>query len=850
MNQTLTELLPTGADAKDPDALFAVFDNWVRGQGIEMYPHQSDALVDVLTGANAIITTPTGSGKSLIATAAHFVALAQHARSYYTAPIKALVNEKFFALCEIFGADVVGMVTGDASVNPDAPIICCTAEILANIALREGREADVDLVIMDEFHFIADPDRGWAWQVGLSELPGCQFVVMSATLGDVSRLAHDLGEWTGRQTSVIGNAERPVPLTYNWSITPLHETIEELVSTDQSPVYIVHPSQGAATEQAQALMSAHLVDTERRHRIVEAIGSFRFAPGFGNTLAKMLRHGIGVHHAGMLPKYRRLVEQLAQQGLLVVICGTDTLGVGINVPIHTVLFTTLSKFDGRRQRLLRSREFHQIAGRAGRAGFDTIGHVVAQAPEYQVENERIAKKFANDERKRKSVRHKKPPEGFVNYTEATFTKLIDSVPETLHARMRVSPAMLLNLLDRDEDTATALVHIIDAAVDERAVRRRLLHRAAQLGRSMVESGVVVRRREPTAGGRLYDLNEELQDDFALNQPLSAFAMAVLETLDQESETFALDVVSIIEATLEDPWPVLRAQQFEARGEAVADMKAEGMDYEERMAALDEVTHPQPLAELLEAAYTSFTASRPWLVEYPLHPKSVVREMFERAMTFGEYCAFHKVQRSEGTVLRYLSDAYRALRQTVPISAHTPDFDDLLTWLGAVVRMTDSSLLDEWTRLGQEVDEESSTEQAEPASRALSANAAALRVLVRNAMFRRVQLAADDDPGALAALNANDPAAAFSRNDWDKALGDYWDDHDDIGIGADARGPQYLDIDTSSRLWQVRQIIDDPEGDHDWVIRATVDLDECDRLGDVVVHVIGFGRVDGPAGGQD
>ncbi len=850
MNQTLTELLPTGADAKDPDALYAVFDAWVHEQGMQMYPHQSDALVDVLTGANAIITTPTGSGKSLIATAAHFVTLAQHGRSYYTAPIKALVNEKFFALCEIFGADVVGMVTGDASVNPEAPIICCTAEILANIALREGGDADVDLVIMDEFHFIADPDRGWAWQVGLSELPGCQFVVMSATLGDVSALAQKLDKWTGRQTSVIGNAERPVPLTYHWSISPLHETIEELVSTGQSPVYIVHPSQGAATEQAQALMSAHLVDTQHRHNIVEAIGAFRFSPGFGHTLAKMLRHGIGVHHAGMLPKYRRLVEQLAQQGLLVAICGTDTLGVGINVPIHTVLFTSLSKFDGRRQRLLRSREFHQIAGRAGRAGFDTIGYVVAQAPEYQVENARIAKKFENDERKRKSVRHKKPPEGFVNYTEATFSKLIESVPETLHARMRVSPAMLLNLLARDEDTAAALVHVIDAAVDDRSVRRRLLHHAVQLGRSMVESGVVVRRDKPTPGGRLYDLNAELQDDFALNQPLSAFAMAVLETLDPESDSFALDVVSIIEATLEDPWPVLRAQQFEARGEAVAEMKAEGMDYEERMAALDEVSHPQPLAELLEAAYTSFTASRPWLVEYPLHPKSVVREMYERAMTFGEYCAFHKVQRSEGTVLRYLSDAYRALRQTVPISAHTPEFDDVLAWLGAIVRMTDSSLLDEWTRLGQQIDETPDTEHAEPASRALSANPAALRVLVRNALFHRVRLAADDDPSALAALNTNDPAASFGYKDWDKALGEYWDEHDEIGVGADARGPQYFDIDTSSRLWRVRQVIDDPEGDHDWVIRATVDLDDCDRTGDVVVHVLGFGRLDGPGSERD
>jgi len=849
MTQTLTDLLPTGPLAHDPDALFDAFDRWAAGQGLSLYPHQSEALMALLAGDNAIVTTPTGSGKSMIATAAHFVTLAARGRSYYTAPIKALVNEKFFALCEIFGADLVGMVTGDASVNPDAPIVCCTAEILANIALREGSQADIDLVVMDEFHFIADPDRGWAWQVGLSELPGCQFVVMSATLGDVTELSQNLTVWSGRSTSVVTGAERPVPLTYHWALTPLHETISELVTTGQSPVYIVHSGQKLATEQAQALMSVKLVTTEQRREIADAIGGFRFAPGFGATLSSMLRHGIGVHHAGMLPKYRRLVEQLAQQGLLKVICGTDTLGVGINVPIHTVLFTSLSKFDGRRQRILRSREFHQIAGRAGRAGFDTIGYVVAQAPEHQVENTRLAAKFADDPKKLKSVRKKKPPEGFVNYTEASFTKLIESVPETLHARMRVTSSMLLNLLSRDEDTGAALVHIVDACVTDRRIRGRLLRRAAQLGRSMISAGVVVRREEPTPGGRWYDLNPDLQDDFALNQPLSAFAMAALELLDATAEDYALDVVSTIEATLEDPWPLMRAQERRERDEAIAEMKADGMDYTERMAALEEISYPQPLADELEAAFETFSATRPWLAEYPLHPKTVVRDMYERAMTFGEYCAFYKVQRSEGTVLRYLSDAYRALRQTVPLTARTPALDEILDWLGQVVRMTDSSLIDEWARLGAGGD--LGVERPEPAekSRALTANRAAFTVLVRNAMFRRVQLAADDDVEALVALNASDPEASFGFNDWDDALGDYWDEHDEIGTGADARGPQFLRIDETGRLWTVRQTIADPEGDHDWAITATIDLDSCDEADDLIVHVVGFGRLDGPAGRQ-
>ena len=280
------------------------------------------------------------------------------------------------------------MLTGDAAVNAKAPIVCCTAEVLANIALREGAEADIGQVVMDEFHFYAEPDRGWAWQVPLLELPQAQFLLMSATLGDVTRFVDDLSRRTRRETAVVTSVTRPVPLTYEWAVTPMHETLEELLTTHQAPVYVVHFTQAAALERAQALTSINVCTREEKDRIAELIGGFRFSPGFGKTLSRLVKHGVGVHHAGMLPKYRRLVEQLAQAGLLKVICGTDTLGVGINVPIRTVVFTGLSKYDGRRQRMLKAREFHQIAGRAGRAGFDTAGTVVVQAPEHVVENHR------------------------------------------------------------------------------------------------------------------------------------------------------------------------------------------------------------------------------------------------------------------------------------------------------------------------------------------------------------------------------------------------------------------------------------------------------------------------------
>lgn len=839
---TLLPFLPADPARRDADALYEAFTDWAGRDGLDLYPHQDEALIEILSGNNAVVTTPTGSGKSLIATGAHFAALSAGERSYYTAPIKALVSEKFFALVDAFGAENVGMVTGDAAVNPGAPIVCCTAEILANVALREGAHADVGQVIMDEFHFVADPDRGWAWHVPLVELPQAQFVIMSATLGDVTLLADRLSDTTGRDTAVIGGAARPVPLTFSWSLEPIHETISHLVATHQAPAYVVHGTQAAAVERAQAWLSQGVVGAAQKDNLTEALRGFPFANGFGTTLAKLLRAGIGVHHAGMLPRYRRLVERLAQRGLLAVICGTDTLGVGINVPIRTVLFSALTKFDGRRQRVLRSREFHQIAGRAGRAGFDTVGYVVAQAPEHDVENARIAAKFADDPKKLRSVRRKKAPEGFVNYSEATFAKLIASEPEQLHPRLKITHGLLLNLLQRDEDTGAALVRLVDSIRPEPATRRRLIKRAAQLGRSLLRAGVVERLDHPTRGGRRYALALDLQRDFALNQPLSAFALAVIETLDAEASDYALDVVSVIEATLEDPMVILLQQQFAARGEAVQEMKADGMEYDDRMAALDEITWPKPMAEVLLHTHQVYVSTHPWLAETPVKPKSIVRDMYSRGMRFGEFVAHYKVQRSEGLLLRYLSDAFRALRQTVPEASRTEELADLIAWLGEVTRLTDSSLIDEWNRLaalsGEPEDEVDAVEPAHP----VTGNARAFRVLVRNAMWRRIELMAEDDLDALASLETVQPVV-MSRTRWDEALGDYWDEHDEIGTDSNARGPVFFAVAERGRTWQVRQIVADPEGNRDWAVHAWVDLDECDASGDLVLHVTDFSRQD-------
>ncbi|MEV4298249.1 DEAD/DEAH box helicase [Microbispora rosea] len=832
---SLLRRLPSGPQSgTDPDALFDAFASWNADRGLTLYPAQEEALIEVVSGNNVIVSTPTGSGKSLIAAGAHFAALARDEISFYTAPIKALVSEKFFDLCALFGTENVGMMTGDATVNADAPVICCTAEILAQIALRDGADADVGTVIMDEFHFYAEPDRGWAWQVPLLELPQAQFVLMSATLGDVERFQTDLTRRTGRSTSVVKHAERPVPLIYSYRTTPLHETLEELLSTQQAPVYVVHFTQAAAMERAQALMSINMCTKAEKEAIAALIGNFRFTTRFGRALSRLVRHGIGVHHAGMLPKYRRLVERLAQAGLLKVICGTDTLGVGVNVPIRTVLFTALSKFDGTKVRRLRAREFHQIAGRAGRAGFDTVGYVVCQAPDHVIENERALAKIGDDPKRRRGYARKKPPEGFVGWSEDTFEKLQTAEPEPLTSRFKVSNAMLLSIINRPGDCFQAMKRLLTDNHEDRKAQRRHISHAIAIYRSLLAGGIVEKLAAPDEHGRMARLTVDLQEDFALNQALSTFALASFELLDRGSPTYALDMVSIIESTLDDPRQILHAQLNKARAEAVAQMKADGIEYEERMERLAEITHPMPLADLLFGAYETYRRGHPWVGDHVVSPKTIVRDMYERAMTFTEYIQFYELARSEGTVLRYLADAYRTLSKTVPEHLKTDDLVDLIEWLGELVRQVDSSLIDEWEKLANPAEALAAGQELETRARPVTANARAFRVLVRNAMFRMVELVALDKEEELAEL--------YPDVDWGAAMDAYYEEHDEVLTGPAARGPALLLIEEEKELWRVRQIIDDPAGNHDWGISAEIDLAASDEEGHAVLHVTGLTRL--------
>jgi superfamily II RNA helicase len=625
----------------------------------------------------------------------------------------------------------------------------------------------------------------------------------------------------------------------------LHETVSDLLAAGRAPVYIVHFTQAAAVEQAQALMSINVCTRAEKDAIAELTGNFRFTAGFGATLSRLVRHGIGVHHAGMLPRYRRLVETLAQAGLLKVICGTDTLGVGINVPIRTVLLTALSKYDGVTTRLLQAREFHQIAGRAGRAGFDITGYVVVQAPEHVVENERALAKAGDDPRKRRKVVRKKPAPGLVSWGQPTFERLVAADPEPLRSSFAVSHAMLLGVIGRPGDAFAAMRHLLTDNDEEPAAQLRHIRRAFAIYRALLAGGVVERLTEPDEAGRRWRLTVDLQEDFALNQPLSPLALAAIELLDREAPDYHLDVLSVIEATLENPRQVLAAQLQRARADAVAQMKAEGIEYEQRMKLLEEVTYPRPLAELLDAAYDIYRRGHPWVADYELAPKSVARDMAEQAMTFTEYVGYYGLARSEGLVLRYLADAYKALRQTVPEEARTDELSDLIEWLGELVRQVDSSLLDEWQRLSNppgplaaaspEAVLDALVERPPP----VTGNPRAFRVLVRNALFRRVELAALRRWDALGELDAG---SGWDADAWAGALEPYFARYDEIGTGADARGPGLLIIERHPGRWRVRQIFDDPAGDHDWGISAELDLAACDEAGEAVLLVTDVGQL--------
>jgi superfamily II RNA helicase len=896
--------------APDEGAMLDGFTAYVADQGIQMYPAQEEATLELIAGNHVILNTPTGSGKSLVAVAAHYVALGRDQRSVYTAPIKALVSEKFFELCRTFGSDLVGMITGDGSVNAGAPILCCTAEILANWALRDGADTPVDVVVADEFHFYADPQRGWAWQLPLLEMPRCQFLLMSATLGSTGFFERDLTERTGRPTIAIKSSRRPVPLDFSYRTTTLHHSIEELLEGDRAPIYLVHFTQREATEAAQGLLSLNPLSKHEKQQVKELIGGFRFDSPFGKSFRSYLVGGIGVHHAGLLPKYRLLVERLAQAGLLKIICGTDTLGVGVNVPIRSVLFTQLCKYDGSGVRVLSVREFQQIAGRAGRKGFDDRGDVWVQAPAHVVGNQQAAHQAETDAKKRKKLVKKKPPErGYAHWDEASFDKLVSGDPEQLTSSFDVNHQMVMSLLDRPGDGCAAVRRLMVENHEPRRRQRHHIRRTIAIYRSLVDAGLLEFPSPPDELGRRVRVNFDLQDEFALHQPLSLWAIDAIEHLDREievahprtdrtverrdqrsgrlapstpsdpatrsegafaglAELLGLDevaddetvvaevavdepaadrddsdsdiatdqagaretvtvsveskgdidrslaILTIIEAVQESPAVVINAQLRRAKDELMSEMKSARVEYEERMERLSKVEPPRPLKEWMYADFNNFRMKHPWVGGDTVKPKSVVRDLFERAMTFGEYVQFYGLKQSEGALLRYLSDVYKGLIQNVPVEASSDELEEIVHWLGTLVRHVDSSLLDEWERL-QNPDGEADIDPAQAGQGAaevdITTDRRAFTTMVRNEAFRWVEQLS----------RRRHPSSTAEGLDLGSEMAAYWAEYDSIGTDGDARHSSRFRFDIGTG--EIVQTLHDPDGHDEWRLIGQVDL---------------------------
>jgi superfamily II RNA helicase len=867
---TLYDLIPREGPSSN-DVLLGRFLEYAEGRRLQLYPAQESAILELFDEKNVILNTPTGSGKSLVATALHFQAIARGRRSIYTCPIKALVNEKFMALCREFGPDNIGLSTGDASVNRDAPILCCTAEILANIALRDGAAANVQDVIMDEFHYYADRERGVAWQVPLLTLPQARFLLMSATLGDTTFFEEELTRLTGRPTVAITSTDRPVPLEHAYSELPLARTLESLVADGKAPVYVVHFTQLEAAQSAQDFTSLNVCSRDEKALIANTLEGFKFTSPYGPEIKKWLRQGIGLHHAGLLPKYRVLIEQLAQKGLLKVICGTDTLGVGINVPIRTVLFTRLCKYDGQKTGILSARDFHQIGGRAGRKGFDDKGWVVAQAPEHVIENLKLAEKSARDGKK--TVKRQPPEKNFVNWDKNTFLRLISAPPERLASRFRVTHGMLLNVLNRKGDGCAAMLQLIRDCHETPKARKAHTQRAWQLFRSLLDrkivefinprsaavpvagsSGVSPREATPggtpsqpagkdacaTAEGRKLRVNVELQEDFSMDQALSLYLLETIPLMDPEAPDYALVLLTLVESILEDPDIILRKQLDKVKDQKMAEMKMESIEYDQRMEELEKLEYPKPNREFVYSTFNAFAARHPWVGEENIHLKSIVREMFEEFRSFADYIKLYELQRAEGVLLRHMNSVFKVLAQTVPDSAKNDQVREMELYLGTMIRQVDSSLLDEWEKMRDPNYRPGETKEvrppgAEEAAQDVTRDTRAFTAAIRNRIFTFLRgLVIGDFEQAIADLGSPLDAEGqpWSAARLQLALDAYHTDHERICLEPNARNARHTYVLPAGdkKMWRVQQMLVDPEDHNDWVAEFEVDLAESRKAG--------------------
>ncbi len=843
-NTEVYPLMPSDQQVSQNDLLDR-FLAYVDSKGLELYPAQEEAILELFGGANIILNTPTGSGKSLVAAAMHYKSASSGRKSVYTCPIKALVNEKFLSLCKDFGPKNVGMMTGDASVNRDAPILCCTAEILSNIALHDGEESEVRDVIMDEFHYYSDPERGVAWQTPLLTMSKARFLIMSATMGRTDFFRDVIERLTKEKTVVVSSNQRPVPLDFSYSEINLAETIEKIKADNKLPAYVVHFTQLGAAETAQSLTSINFCSKEEKATINKELETAEFSSPFGKDIKKYLKHGIGLHHAGLLPKYRILVEQLAQKGLLKVICGTDTLGVGVNVPIRSVLLTQLCKYDGTKTRILKARDFHQICGRAGRRGFDTEGSVICMAPEYVIENIKLEKKAAKDPSKKKKIVKRKPPEkGFVNWTEETFRKLVDAQPEPLVSSFDISHGILLNVLSRETDGCLAMRDLIRNCHGTDIQKKHLRKKSWKLFRSLVDREIIEILPEKLRRGAKVRVNLDLQEDFSLNQTLSLFLIDTLSLLDNESDQFAFDVITLVESILENPHIILRKQLDKIRDKAMNEMKQKGVSFDERMEELDKLEYPKPNRDFIYTTFNAFASNHPWVGQENIQPKSIAREMYENFMSFNDYVKTYGLQKSEGVLMRHLSNVFKVLDQTVPDQSKSEELNEASHYFESMIRGVDSSLIDEWEKIAVTNPIPSELKTSKPSGKLYGASKEKpsditqhpkrLETEIRTIVFEILRaFAVNDFEQVIKKLDDKESADGES---WTEQLlesiyNEYFSNHQNIKTDPEARNKKHTHIEKKpdEDHWWIHQTLVDSDGLNDWSLDVSLSLSKTQLL---------------------
>ena len=814
----------------DPDELEFAFLSACEDMNLEPYAAQEEGFEHICHGRSVLLCTPTGSGKSLVALCAHFVAMAKGQQSVYTAPTKALVNEKFFQLCGHFGSRNVGLITGDGAVNRDAPVLCCTAEIVANMALKQGADTPFSWVVMDEFHYMGDRARGMAWLVPLLELRGARFLMMSATIGGREELRARIEEQTGVQTALVESTRRPVPLKFTWRETPILDSIAEAETQGITPAYVVCFSKRAAWDLA-VLLAQRTSGGDRRKEIREVLDGrqVRFAGSSGKELRRCLIQGVAPHHGGMLPRYRRLVEQMVVQGYVSVVCGTDTLGVGVNMPIRAVLFTQLYKYDGSNSRHLQAREFLQIAGRAGRKGFDDVGHVWAQAPEHLMVN-RLERAKAQAAGKLKKYRAKPPPREFRGWGEEHFTGIRKRRPGPLRVPFRITAELILSVLGRpDADVETLREFVAKAKLSD-----TLTEQARSDIDELIEQLQPDHLQPTEADGVTRWTVVGAQDGRSMERALGRFLGDALVYLDAADPEFPLRVLSLVECILDDPRAILDAQMRAERDRlygALRRARREDPEAEARLEQeIEELTHVQPEKDFIDVRWMRWAETNPWYRSSPPRPKSVLRALFESGAVFDEYVSEFGLVNEEGRLLYYLSDAFRVLTREVPQwVAQDERIADIIEWLDLLVHTVDSSLVHEWERF-EDPDAVAVVLASEPPPPPdITTRPAAFRRLVRNAAFRWLQdLARQSMPSP-----AEVPVAEVRE-----AMTAYFAEHDWLPLGMDARGPQYFFFEGDV----VRQTLADPADDRDWIAEGRVEWEASRAEGRAVLVLTALGRV--------